>query len=308
MSKITMLSGLPASGKSTHARDLVRTTGNSARVNRDDLRAMLFDGTWSPKREKVVVAIEKAIATILMEHDLNPIIDDTNLTVKHKDMWAGHAQKLSAKFDTIYFGTDVSECIARDARRDKPIGEAVISRMALFNGKIHFDHRPIALVDIDGTVADGSHREHFLKGEIKDWDSYFAMVGGDSVYHEIVEQVKELAKTHMIIIVSGRPDTCQFETIEWLHRAGIPFDWIFMRPGSERKPDYLVKQDILNHLPKEKIAVVLDDRYSVIKMWRENGLNVIPVRGTPEDHPESCPNYGTILTSTCPHCGIIGDF
>ena len=43
------------------------------------------------------------------------------------------------------------------------------------------------------------------------------------------------------------------------------------------------KADILKYLPKEKIAFVIDDRPSVIRMWRENGLSVIPVRGACEE-------------------------
>lgn len=29
------------------------------------------------------------------------------------------------------------------------------------------------IVDIDGTVADLSHRIHFIEGEKKDWDSFY---------------------------------------------------------------------------------------------------------------------------------------
>lgn len=58
--KLTMLRGLPASGKTTAARDLVRTSGNFGRINRDDLRAMLFESVWSGKREDIVVDAEKA--------------------------------------------------------------------------------------------------------------------------------------------------------------------------------------------------------------------------------------------------------
>lgn len=33
------------------------------------------------------------------------------------------------------------------------------------------------IVDIDGTVADLSHRIHFIEGEKKDWDSFYNNVG-----------------------------------------------------------------------------------------------------------------------------------
>lgn len=35
------------------------------------------------------------------------------------------------------------------------------------------------IVDIDGTVADLRHRLHFIQGEKKDWDAFYARVSGD---------------------------------------------------------------------------------------------------------------------------------
>ena len=53
--KLRMMRGLPGSGKSTLTKQFVKDSGSAGRVNRDDLRSMLFDGVWSGQREKVVV-------------------------------------------------------------------------------------------------------------------------------------------------------------------------------------------------------------------------------------------------------------
>ncbi len=37
----------------------------------------------------------------------------------------------------------------------------------------------IAVVDIDGVLADATHRQHHLEGRPKDWDAFFAAVGED---------------------------------------------------------------------------------------------------------------------------------
>ena len=50
MSKLIMLSGLPASGKTTKARELMVEYGNAVRVNKDDLRDMLHTGSWSGQK------------------------------------------------------------------------------------------------------------------------------------------------------------------------------------------------------------------------------------------------------------------
>jgi len=35
----------------------------------------------------------------------------------------------------------------------------------------------IYIFDIDGTLADVSHRLHYITGETKDWDAFFAACG-----------------------------------------------------------------------------------------------------------------------------------
>ncbi len=179
--KLTMLRGLPASGKSTLARKMVKEGGSQGRINRDDLRAMLFNSEWSGKREEVVVACEKAIAAVLFEHNMSAIIDDTNLGQKHRQMWADFTKSAGQHFETCDMGVDIATCIDRDSKRAVGcVGRPVIERLALQNGLIEWGDRQIVIVDLDGTLADGRHREHFVTGEgQKDWKSYFAACGDD---------------------------------------------------------------------------------------------------------------------------------
>ena len=281
---LKMLKGLPASGKTTKARELVKESGSAGRINRDDLRAMLFDSVWTGKREGVVIDCEKAIAEVLLKHGQTPIIDDTNLLPKHRDLWSRFAQEKGVAFGTVDLsGTSPEECCLRDCSRGRPVGRAVIWRMALQAGLIPWSDLPIILCDIDGTLANGEHREHHLKGEKKDWKSYYAELSGDSPIDLVVRWVRELSQDHTICLVSGRPDTYQRETLVWLIDNGIPYDYLFMRSGGDKRPDTEVKKQILDGLPKEKIKFVIDDRPRVIRMWRENGLTVYPVRGACED-------------------------
>lgn len=280
--KLKMLKGLPASGKTTLARKLVKEGGSAGRVNRDDLRAMLFNSEWTGKRESVVVACEKAIAKVLMEHEHVPIIDDTNLTSRHRDLWSGFAKETGASFETHEFKEDLATCIERDSARDHPVGEAVITRMAVLARQVQWKSE-IILCDIDGTIADGSHREHFVQGEKKDWLSYYALLSDDKPIDLICRWISEERKDRTLVLVSGRPDTYQRETIAWLKKHGIGYDYILMRSGGDKRPDTMVKADLLKLLPKERIVCVIDDRPSVVRMWKGNGLRVIPVRGQCEE-------------------------
>ena len=287
--KLTMLRGLPGSGKSTLARQMVKESGNDGRVNRDDLRAMLFESVWSGKREEVVVACEKAIAGVLFEHSMNPIIDDTNLSERHRQMWSEFTKSHQQMFVKEDLGVDIATCIDRDSKRNPGVGRPVIERLALQNGLIEWGERPIILCDIDGTLADGRHREHLVQGEKKDWKAYYALLENDSPIEAVFHWVHELSKDHTICLISGRPDNYWLKTALWFMKVGwegfpLRFDHIFMRSSGDKRPDVMVKADILKHLPKEKIAFAIDDRPCVIReVWRANGVRVIPVRGECEE-------------------------
>lgn len=279
MGKLRMLRGLPGSGKSTHAREYVKSSGNAGRINRDDLRAMLFDSVWTGKREGIVIKCEKAIAAVLLDHGYTPVVDDCNLTEKHRQMWLGFAKERNLHFECIDLNQPLDVCVERDRNRDKRIGLAVIHRMALFAGLIDFGEKPIVICDIDGTIACGKHREGWLEGEKKNWKAYYEELGFDRPIEFVIRWLKEWAKTHTVCLVSGRPDTYQHTTLRWLEEHQIPFNYLFMRGGGDSRPDTEVKLQVLGHMPKEKIEAVLDDRPSVIRAWRSQGLKVYPVRG-----------------------------
>ena len=64
MSTVMLMVGMPGSGKTTAAKAIVSSNSRWARISRDDLRDMMFDG-FKRKREKElrdpVKVMEKAI-------------------------------------------------------------------------------------------------------------------------------------------------------------------------------------------------------------------------------------------------------
>ncbi len=90
MPRLTAFKGIPGSGKSTAARELVKKSGyGKARINRDDLRAMIYDSFWNKHLEKHIVGVEKAIAKYFLENGIPVIIDDTNLA---RNVWPQFVQ------------------------------------------------------------------------------------------------------------------------------------------------------------------------------------------------------------------------
>lgn len=139
------------------------------------------------------------------------------------------------------------------------------------------------IVDIDGTLADVSHRLHHIRGKRKKWQKFFALMAEDKPVKEVIDKVVSLSKTHNIYIVSGRPEDYRDVTRQWLEMHEVPYINLYMREAGDRRPDDRVKQEILDeHFDKERIALVIEDRPRVIRMWKRNGLNVLEV-GTGEE-------------------------
>lgn len=163
-------------------------------------------------------------------------------------------------------------------------------RQNLRQGLIHWQNSPVVLVDIDGTLSNPEHRLWMVKGPgKKNWVGFFDQCDKDPPVEIIVRWVRELAKDHTIVLVSGRPlDRTGKKTLWWLKYYRIPYQHLFMRRPGDRRPDTEVKQEILDdlllNLPKAQIQFAIDDRLSVVEhVWRKNGIRVFPVRSSDAD-------------------------
>ena len=280
-----MMSGLPASGKSTKAEELLKEWGNGVRLNRDLLRTMLHFDKFTGRNEGLTQEAQMQLARYFLGKNLAVIIDDTNLGKSHEDRWSGLAKETGATFRRVRVSTSMEDCLIRDRMREDCVGKQVIVGMALQYGLYPKPEKGFVLCDLDGTLADISHRLKFVKGmEKPDWKSFFASISEDKVHENVLEMVLEFDRIgYEIVFVSARPDTYREQTEVWLESVfkGYPiYKALIMRRGNDRRPDTEVKKDILDtyfgHY-KSLIHKVIDDRPSVIRMWRENGLDVIDV-------------------------------
>lgn len=279
MSKIIMMRGLPASGKSTKAKEIV-AQGNWVRLNRDLLREMMHFNKWTGKNEAITVKAEKTLARYYLSTGTSVVIDDTNLGDKHRQLWSGIAQEYSAKFEVVTCDTPIDECIKRDSVREKRVGDHVIKGMALQYG-LYQPKKGFVLCDIDGTVADCEHRRHYVSDkESKDWQSFFDNMMGDLPRLNVVAQVTgKILAGYELIFVTARPDNYRAMTVEWLREnVGLDHFTVIMRHSGDTRPDTDVKEQMYKtYFEKYLVDCVFDDRPSVINMWRNNGLEVIDV-------------------------------
>lgn len=153
--------------------------------------------------------------------------------------------------------------------------------------------KKIVILDLDGTVFDCSHRLHFIEGQSRDYKAFYDGIVDDTPIPHIVDLVRALAfsQEYLILVVTGRPITHLRETQMKLQEEFISYHAIFMRPEGDFRKDYIVKKEILDTIRKEfgEPAFALDDRASVVAMWRENGVPCLQV--APGDFDKKTTKY-----------------
>jgi len=135
------------------------------------------------------------------------------------------------------------------------------------------------IFDIDGTLANIDHRRPILKKDPYNWEGFFAEMGEDKLNTPITDLYKELMKSEFYecIVVSARPERYRKITENWLIWNGLEYKQLLLRPNDDARPDSQIKLEMLRILKKQnrKIAFVIDDRQSVVDMWRENGITCL---------------------------------
>lgn len=144
--------------------------------------------------------------------------------------------------------------------------------------------RPLAIVDIDGVVADVRHRLHHVQGRPKDWDAFFAAIPDDPPLADGLALVRELAAAYDVVYVTGRPEQTRADTMRWLERHGLPDGRLVMRRPRDRRPARLTKPELVRALAEgREVAVVVDDDAEVCAAMRSAGWPVQLADWMPED-------------------------
>lgn len=285
--KILILIGIPASGKSTWAKQYTRNNPSWVRVSRDDFRLMLKTSQVCPPNieDLITVLVNEVITKSLMKK-LNVIVDNTNLQKKYIDAIIDRF-KYSADIDYRSFDISVDKAIQRDSAREMKVGEGVIKKMHKdfknlmdcfdFQPVKRVQHRPhlvpnfnselpdAVIFDIDGTLALMKNRGPF------DWNK----VDRDDPNQIVKEQVDfHRSLGRKILMVSGRDEECRAQTEDWLNFYGFHFDELFMRRAGSRLKDTYIKKGIYDSLIAQhyNVLCVYDDRLQVLEMWNDIGL------------------------------------
>ena len=145
------------------------------------------------------------------------------------------------------------------------------------------------IFDIDGTLADLTHRLHFIRDGKKDWASFKHFCYADKPITHMVDLARTLywaaraGESHQqyddprwaIVLMSGRNECQRAATHEWLQQvACLPYNSLFMRADGDFRDDGIVKQELLQQVRTMGFDPIMafDDRSRVVNMWRANGV------------------------------------
>jgi FMN phosphatase YigB (HAD superfamily) len=139
----------------------------------------------------------------------------------------------------------------------------------------------VVVFDIDGTIADNSHRRVHLMGDKKDWKSYNATMIDDGVFVDIAQLLVDLSEKHYIILCTAREEVYRSVTWTWLENNGLS-DYIhdlWMRNEKDYRSDAVVKVELLNDIIGNygKPWLWFDDRQQVVDAIRAEGIRVMQV-------------------------------
>lgn len=286
--KILVLQGAPASGKSTYARELSNKDKSYVIVSRDEIRAARGQ-YWIPDQEDYISDIEEFEIRSAIKHGLNPIIDATNLNPKTIAKWKILAEELDVDIEFKMFEIDFATALERDKQRERAVGRKVLERF--FNNyfpdklkdyytddRLKIPFYPIndekddcIIVDLDGTVCLHNGRNAYDLSKVSE----------DVPNIPLIQFLWALISNTHIIFLSGREgtDQCKQDTFDWLVKnfcaPSFACGWdLIMRDKGNFEHDEIIKERIFHKEiePKYNVLAVFDDRDKVVKMWRSLGL------------------------------------
>jgi phosphoglycolate phosphatase-like HAD superfamily hydrolase len=137
----------------------------------------------------------------------------------------------------------------------------------------------VYLIDIDGTLADTSHRQWVLEEKRPygpNWELFFCLAVDDKPFPHMQQLLSDLHQYWVrFVYVTGRPERYRQLTEDWLDKHDFPAArHLYMRKDGDHRPDHIVKRELLDLIRVDGFTPVMafDDRNSVVKMWREAGV------------------------------------
>ncbi len=286
--RLTILRGVPASGKRTFAG----TEPDAVVVNRDSLRYSMYGRYFGGNiDEDVITQVEDAAIEAGLRAGSDVVVDATNLERKRLKTKLSLASRYGADVVFKDFPISQAEATRRDAQREAEIGRGVgAAVIAKFFRRYKINPetgllpaapeplpefvpytpnrnlKPAYIFDIDGTLADH-------EGVRSPYDS--SRYDKDRVHAQVAGLTRALDNYGQdVIVLTGRDAAFRAVTHRWLADHAVEFTALHMRPEGDRRIDALVKYEMFKEKvePNYNVLGVFDDRPQVLRMWRTIGV------------------------------------
>ncbi len=306
MKKLLTLIGIPCSGKSTFAIELIKKDSSWVRINRDDIRMSLFGKEFDLSIEGLVSQIQTNLIQLSLKNNRNVVVDNCHVKLSYRNELKKIAESVG---DVLYeekvFNTDLDVCLERNLKRDRKVPEDIILKYYklgkdVFSGK----YKPVVQFYPRSEIGYSSLQQDLSlsKAILCDLDGTLAILNGRNPYDAstcdqdlpnipVLETIKMFHDSgYKIIFCSGREDKYKEPTVKFIETYftmkypnsdyDIPRGYqLFMRKSGDQRKDSIIKEEIFNTEIRDKYCVllVLDDRNQVVDKWRELGLTCFQV-------------------------------
>ena len=136
----------------------------------------------------------------------------------------------------------------------------------------------IVLCDIDGTIANNDHRQHYLEGK-KDWDGFFSeLINDEPIFSIINKVIEEYNAGKEIVFLTGRPERYRYNTTLWLKKY-FNFELkILMRKNKDHRNKLIIKREIFElNFDVKDIFLIFENDDELVQLWESFNLNTFRV-------------------------------
>lgn len=178
--------------------------------------------------------------------------------------------------------------------------ESLLTMQDVHEGPFHIyvGIRGTLFCDIDGTLADLTHRRKYVATKPKNWPAFERGIPHDGPILWVIEAVRRLySEGWTVVLMSGRSEKSREATEKWLADHDVPYHAMYMRrefeynedgsvkltrlgkPLGDFRRDDIVKEELLGVARADGYDpdVVFDDRDQVVAMWRRLEIPVVQV-------------------------------
>jgi len=149
---VTIMVGLPGSGKSTFAKDLIYD--GVVYISSDEIRDEFFNGEYGKEQNNEVFRIVMERYEKALQEGKDVVLDATHLLEKYRRKYIEKAKEYNGYLIAIYIGVSYTVAYERNLKRDRQVPKDVIRRMFFDleppSHKEGFDE--ICIVDENGDV------------------------------------------------------------------------------------------------------------------------------------------------------------